>query len=314
MRQQDFAERFAESDAAESERRAERRAYLIGALAKVRASSDLLVFVRSVYRHTGGLDESRWWSVSIGELIGESAAPASRLDPLDDRLGCSRRQAMRVTALSRKLGLVRARPAGRQSSRDGVVDDLQPGETLEYQIDWVGVRRQIGLIAREVAECQPGTGECQPGTGECQPGTGECQPGTGECQPGTGHIRNTRAPAVPVPVPYRVFEREQNRNGTGTGAAGPRLLDGVTLGCLRDTRQMLGLLDQVCEVAPISGLGNSEADQLWWLTAAEYALRVGNNPVSYWRYLVFGNRRGIPKLVDEDAARKRLREVEACRT
>jgi hypothetical protein len=92
------------------------------------------------------------------------------------------------------------------------------------------------------------------------------------------------------------------------------LLDGVTLGVMRDTRQMLDLLAQVCEVSPIDGVTDCEADRLWWITAAEFALRSGKSPVGYWRYLVFGNRRGIPKLVDEDAARKRLKEVEAWQT
>jgi hypothetical protein len=296
-RQQDLRGAFAEADAAEAERRAERRAYLVGALAQVNASSDLRIFVTAVYRHAG--EPGRWWGVTMQELTGETAAPGSQLDPLTDRLGCSLSSAKRVSALSRRLGLVSARPAGRASSRDGVADlDLQPGESLEYQIDWSGVRRLIGLGSRRSAEVST----------ECQPDTGECQPDTDKNAP----LRNTRAPAGPLPVPVRVFERKQERNGTGAGALGPRLLDSVTLGVMRDTRQMLALLTQVCAVSPIDGVTDCEADQLWWITAAEFALRCGKNPVSYWRYLVFGNRRGIPKLVDEDAARKRLKEVQKC--
>ena len=307
MRQQDFADRFAESDAAEAERRNERRAYLVGALAQVRASSDLRIFVTSVFRHAG--TDDRWWAVTIRDLIGESSAPGSLLDPLTDRLGCSERQAKRVTALSRKLGLVSARPASKHASRGGCCADesLQPGEHLEYQIDWVGVRRAIGLKTHVESEGQPGTHVGQPGTHVGQPGTHE-----------DGTIRNK----YPVPVPDRCFERNTNRNGTGTGARGdpstagggrerPKLLDGVTVGVLGDTRQMLALLGEVCEVSPIEGLTDCEADQLWWLTAAEYALRVGKNPPAYWRYLVFGNRRQIPKLIDQDAAHARLKKEAA---
>jgi hypothetical protein len=306
-------EPFRDADAAEAERRAERRAYLVGALAQVRASSDLRIFVTAVYRHAG--EPGRWWAVTMQELTGETAAPGAHLDPLTDRLGCSLSSAKRVSALSRRLGLVMARPAGRAPSRDGVADlDWQPGESLEYQIDWVGVRRRIGLESRlcgeRIDKCQPDTSKGQPDTSKGQPDTSKGQPDTSEICP----IRNTRAPAVPLPIPVRVFERKQERDGTGTGAVGPRLLDGVTLGVMRDTRQLLELLTQVCAVSPIGGLTDCEADQLWWITAAEFALRCGKNPVSYWRYLIHGNRRGIPKLVDEDAARKRLKEVEACLT
>jgi hypothetical protein len=277
--------------------------------------------VASVYRHTAAGDSARWWSVRIRALCGIESAPAS-IDPLSEVLGCSERQAKRVTGRARELGLVRARPAGRPPARDGVQDSLQPGEWLEYQIDWTGVRRLIGFeTTRQTAaenadwpQCQPVPSECQPVPSECQPGPSECQPGPSECQPGPSHIRNTRAPAGPVPVPDRVFERKQYRSGTGAGAAGPRLLDAITLGTLSNTRELVDLFAQVCQLSPIAGVTDCEADQLWWLSVAECSLRVGRNPVSYFRYVVQRGKRDVPKLMDEDRARKRLKELDACLT
>jgi hypothetical protein len=186
-----------------------------------------------------------------------------------------------------------------------VQDSLQPGEWLEYQIDWIGVRR---LVWGEKVECQPVPSECQPVPSECQPVPSECQPGPSENFP----IRNK----YPVPVPDRVFERKQYRTGTGTGAERPRLLDGLTLGALANTGEMLRLLNQVCELSPIAGLTTSEADRHWWLMCAECALRAGTSPVKYFRWLVQGSaiaeRRKIPTCDDLDAAAKRLEGVEAC--
>jgi hypothetical protein len=82
----------------------------------------------------------------------------------------------------------------------------------------------------------------------------------------------------------------------------------VTLGTLRDTGELLRLLSQICEISPIAGLTDCEADQLWFVSAAELALRYANNPVAYWRTLISRNSRNAPKVVDEDTARARLRK------
>ena len=113
----------------------------------------------------------------------------------------------------------------------------------------------------------------------------------------------------PVPVPVRSFQDKTNRSGTGTGAQ-PRVLDLITRETLRDTRALLAALESLCECSPIEGLSTSEHDRLWWVTAAEYATRTGKSPVGLFRYLIQGDRRSIPKLCDEDAARQRLKEVE----
>jgi hypothetical protein len=87
---------------------------------------------------------------------------------------------------------------------------------------------------------------------------------------------------------------------------------------LSRTQDMLDLLGQVCTLAPIEGLNDSDADQLWWLTAAECALRKSReidddgkpaigNVVGYFRFLVQGNKRKIPTLPDQDLAVERLR-------
>jgi hypothetical protein len=89
----------------------------------------------------------------------------------------------------------------------------------------------------------------------------------------------------------------------------------VTLGTLHDTRELLTLFGRVCELSPLPGVTDCEADRLWWISAAECALRVGRNPVSYFRFVVQRGKRDIPKILDEDAARLRLkREVETCLT
>jgi hypothetical protein len=308
---------FAESEAADSQRRAEQRAYLVGALARVRASSDLRIFVGAVYHHTAASSSGCWWNVRIRELCGAAVAAGSQVDPLRDLLGCSERQAKRVAGQARQLGLVRTRPAGRDQGEDG----RQPGESWEYQIDWLGVRRLIGLEAVEVGRGQagPGRGQAGPGRGQAGPGRGQAGPGRGQAGPGRGQagpaadapLRNTRAPAGPVPDPDRVFERKQTRTGSGTGALGPRLLDGLTLGTLTDTAELMRLFEQVSACSPIAGLDAScEADRLFVATAAECALRCGKNPVAYFRSLVQGVRRDVPTMADEDAAVPKLRAIE----
>jgi len=289
-----LSETFAEADAADSARMAEQRAYLVGALAAVRASSDMRIFVVAIYHHSGA---GRWWRVRLGDLCGSKTDSSLRLDPLTERMGCSERQAKRVAGQARQLGLVRTRPAGRDEGEDG----RQPGESWEYQIDWLGVRRLIGLEAVDV-----GRGQAGPGRGQAGPGRGQAGPGRGQAGPGeTGPIRNK----YPGPVPSRV---SKTRDGTGTGAGEkPKLLDGVTLDMLSDDAELLQLLDLICDLSPIRGITGSPADQLWWLSAARCALRTGDNPVRYFRWIVQGNRRGVPKMPDQDAAQRALERLEA---
>ena len=88
----------------------------------------------------------------------------------------------------------------------------------------------------------------------------------------------------------------------------------MTLGTLRDTRELLTLFGQICELSPIAGVTDCEADRLWWISAAECAIRVGRNPAGYFRFVVQRGKRDVPKLIDEDAARLRLKECETCLT
>jgi hypothetical protein len=322
-------DRFAESEAVASQLASEQRAYLVGALARVRASSDLKMFVAAVYRHTGHGGAGRWWAVRIRELCGLEAAPATQLDPLFEVLGCSESTAKRMVRQAREAGLVRTRPAGRSQPEQDCCG-REPGEGWEYQIDWTGVKRLIGLpvggsqsanvpdrfpVEIDIESGRnPGTrGQIDPGRGQIDPGRGQIDPGRGQIDPGSdAPIRNK----YPVPVPYRVLSAQIPRTGTGTGEDCPRLLDGVTLGTLHDTGELLRLLSHICAIAPIKGLTDSPADQHWWLTAAECALRRGDKPVCLFRWLVQRNKRGVPTCPDGDRATKRLdqfREEQQCK-
>ena len=294
MHQRDFSDRFSESDAIAAETRAEQRALLIGALARAK-STDLRIFVVAVYDHTHtatGTGE-RWWSVKIRELCGLESGQG-QVDQLREVMACSERQAKRITRQARDAGLVRARPAGRAAVRDGIQEVLQPGEWLEYQIDWPGIRRLIGL---EKTAPDP---QCQPVPSECQPVPRPLKEYTGT---GTG-------PGIRNPI----------RTGTGTGAPLPRLLDGLTVATLSDVGELIGLWGTVCQVSPIRGLTSSEHDRLFFVSAACHTLRVVAqrkdtrspilNPVAWFRKIVANVRRDQISGGDQDRAAKLIESWE----
>jgi hypothetical protein len=311
LTQQTLETQFAESEAAAAEAAAELRALVVGALARVNAPPALQMFVAAVWRHTasgsarwpqdtGG--SARWWHVTHRELCGLDVASASHIDPLTEVIRCSESTIKRVTARARDLGLIRVRVANSRPFPDGGPRERQPGESLEYQLDVDGIRAVLGL---RPARCQIDPCTCQSDTYTGQIDTSTCQSDT---------LKNAHIGNKPVPVPDRSFpERIPYRNGTGTGAQPAptsRVLDSLSVATLRDTTALLDALESVCEVSPIQGLSDCEDDRLWWVTAAEYSLRTGRTPVGLFRHLVQGNRRTIPRLVDEDAARRRLKEVE----
>jgi hypothetical protein len=318
MRQHDFAERFAESEAVESAARAENRAYLIGALARVRASSDLRIFVSAVYNHAGDSVGKRWWSVTIRQLCGVDSAAATLIDPLTEVLGCSYGQAKRVAGRGRSLGLVRIRPRHGIESRDSD-PDRQPGQQWEYQIDWVGVRRLVGLDrVSERNQEAPARAQAEPARAQAEPARAQAEPARAQAEP-------ARAQAEPAEIsPYKehtgtgtgpCFERNTRYGtGTGAGASRPRLLDSVTLGTLANAAELLDVFGAVCELAPISGLAWCDADRLFVLRAAECAVRVERerrntrdplkSPVAFWRWMVAGGHRDKPSAGDGDRAAK----------
>jgi len=297
MAQRRMEDDWLAADAADAEAKAERRCYLVNALARVRASSDLRIFVMAVARHAGV--EGRWWQVTHAELVGQTPAPADRVDPLSDVMGCSRRQAERVTRRARDLGLVQAES-----------EELAPGDGLRYQIDWARVKAIVGLGPpppdRQEPDRHSGGPDRHSGGPDRHCGGPDRQPVGASDAP----QRKTRAGAKTGTGtgPVRK-EISKDRTGTGTGEPGinPRLLDGVTVETLGNTDELLWLLERLSLVAPVPGLGTSEEDQLWIVTAAECAMRTGRNPVGLFRFLLQRDRRQAPTIADQDAALDRLK-------
>jgi len=301
IRQQDLGAVFAEADAAEAAARAENRAYLIGALARVRASSDLRIFVNAVFRHAGDNVGKRWWSVTIRQVCGVDSVAATLIDPLTEILGCSYAQAKRVAGRARSLGLVRTRPKHLSASSAATDDDeRQPGQQWEYQVDWPGVRRLVGLDAR--AQGEPSRAQGEPSRAQGEPSRAQGEPAPYKEYTGTGTGPCSKEISLP-------------RTGTGTGAAQPRLLDAVTIGTLGDTGELLALYERVCELSPVQGLTDCENDQRFVVAAAVHTLRITaarqhtreplQSPVGYFRWIVCGNRRSHPAASDVDAANER---------
>jgi hypothetical protein len=303
VKQGTFENRFIESDAAAAENAAEHRAYLVGALARVNAPPAMQMFVAAVYRHTT-TDAGRWWRVTHRELCGLDICSGNQIDPLTEVIRCSESTAKRVTLRARELGLVRERVADGKPYPDGGPRERQPGEKLEYQIDWDGVRVILGL---KVARGQIDTHTCQIDTCKGQIDTCTCQSDTFE-----NDIHRNKP--VPVPDPYRVLEKNLTRYGSGTGAReeAPLLMDTITEGLLGDVPELLGLFASVCALNPIPGWTDCDADRLAWVGAAVYALRMGSrSKVGLFRWLVRGNHRRKISAADEDLAAKLIRETEA---